>query len=91
MLTNPRLSKDGVTCTVPLTLIALHHGELSLPRATVTPLPSDTRADVEGQEMSASVLPSIESYQEHGAERVLVLPRGGRSTFVVGMGGNQHE
>jgi trafficking protein particle complex subunit 10 len=36
--------------------------------------------------MGAMALPSAETYQAHGAERVLVLPRGGRTTFVVDMG-----
>ena len=36
--------------------------------------------------MGARTIPSTETYQVHGAEKVLVLPRGGRSTFVVGMG-----
>jgi len=65
---------------VPITLVALHHGELPLPRASVTPLP------IAGEmTMSSAVLPGCETYQEHGAHKVLVLPRGGRSTYVVGM------
>ena len=36
--------------------------------------------------MGSVVLPGCETYQEHGAHKVLVLPRGGRSTYVVGMG-----
>ena len=36
--------------------------------------------------MGAMAIPSIETYQEHGAEKILVLPRGGRTTFVVSMG-----
>jgi hypothetical protein len=64
-----------------MTLIALHHGELSLPKVTVFPKP------LEGQmTMRSSSLPSIETHQVHGAEKVLILPRGGRSTFIVGMG-----
>lgn len=70
--------------TIPITLVALHHGELSLPRASVTPLP------IAGGEMTMGSinLPGCDTYQEHGAEKLLVLPRGGRSTFFVGMGGN---
>jgi trafficking protein particle complex subunit 10 len=75
-------TKDGSTFTVPITLIALHHGELSLPKVAVTPLP------LTGELMMGSMpIPSTDTYQIHGAEKVLVLPRGGRSTFVVGMGG----
>lgn len=70
---------------MPITLIALHHGELPLPRVIVTPLP------LEGETvMGATALPSTETHQVHGAEKVLILPRGGRSTFVVGMGGSQY-
>ncbi|KAI0053990.1 hypothetical protein FA95DRAFT_1529824 [Auriscalpium vulgare] len=72
---------DGGIYTVPVTLIALHHGELSLPKVAVTPLP------LAGEMTMGSLsLPNTETYQVHGAEKVLVLPRGGRTTFVVGMG-----
>jgi hypothetical protein len=74
-------AQDGSTLTIPMTLIALHHGELSLPKVVVGPKP------VEGQmTMRTSSLPNIETHQVHGAEKVLILPRGGRSTFIVGMG-----
>ncbi|KAI5899814.1 uncharacterized protein SCHCODRAFT_02524907 [Schizophyllum commune H4-8] len=63
----------------PVTLIALHHGELALPKVIITPLP------IAGEMTMGSVaLPSLRTYQEHDAETVLVLPRGGRSTFVLG-------
>ncbi|KII88634.1 hypothetical protein PLICRDRAFT_110377 [Plicaturopsis crispa FD-325 SS-3] len=72
---------DGATFTFPITLIALHHGELALPKIAVTPLP------IAGElTMGSMALPSTETYQAHGAEKVLVLPRGGRSTFVIDMG-----
>ena len=64
---------------MPLTLIALHHGELTLPKIDVKPLP------LAGGGMTG-VLPNTDTHQAHGAETVLVLPRGGRTTFVVGMG-----
>ncbi|KAI0362291.1 hypothetical protein OH77DRAFT_1416520 [Trametes cingulata] len=75
------VAKDGETFSVPVTLIALHHGELALPKVGVTalPLPGEHR-------MRSSVVPGCETHQVHGAEKVLVLPRGGRSTFVVNMG-----
>ncbi|KAI1794522.1 trafficking protein particle complex subunit 10 [Ganoderma leucocontextum] len=77
------VAKDGETFTTPVTLIALHHGELALPKIGVTalPLPGEHR-------MRSSVIPSCETYEVHGAEKVLVLPRGGRTTFVVDMGTN---
>jgi hypothetical protein len=67
--------------TVPVTLIALHHGELSLPKVVVSPKP--LKGEVT---MGPLALPNIETHQVHGAEKVLILPRGGRSTFVVEMG-----
>ncbi|KAI9510228.1 trafficking protein particle complex subunit 10 [Russula earlei] len=73
-------AEDGSTLTVPLTLVALHHGELSLPKVVVFPKP------LEGEvTMKSLTLPNIEAHQVHGAEKVLIHPRGGRSTFVVGM------
>lgn len=66
---------------MPITLIALHHGELVLPKVTVTALPLAGEVT-----MGSMAIPSTETYQVHGAEKVLVLPRGGRSTFVLGMG-----
>lgn len=79
---SPR-QQDGETFTTPVTLIALHHGELTLPKVSVIalPLPGEHR-------MRQSVVPGCETHQVHGAEKVLVLPRGGRSTFVVNMGTN---
>ncbi|TFK54963.1 hypothetical protein OE88DRAFT_1732249 [Heliocybe sulcata] len=74
-------AKDGETYTVPITLIALHHGELALPKVSVTPLPLGGEFA-----MGSLALPSTETYQMHGAEKVLVLPRGGRSTFILDMG-----
>lgn len=65
-----------------MTLIALHHGELSLPKVVVSPQPLAGEMT-----MGSSALPTIETHQVHGAEKVLILPRGGgRSTFIVAMG-----
>ncbi|KAF9009438.1 trafficking protein particle complex subunit 10 [Cyathus striatus] len=75
------IASDAATFTVPITLIALHHGEFSLPKVLVTALPI-TREITNG----SMTIPSTETYQVHGAEKVLILPRGGRTTFVVGMG-----
>lgn len=75
-------TQDDKTSSVPLTLIALHHGELTLPKINVRPSP------LAGHSMTKSVcaLPNTDTHQINGAETILVLPRGGRSTFVVGMG-----
>ncbi|KAF9476341.1 hypothetical protein BDN70DRAFT_923371 [Pholiota conissans] len=75
------VAKNGETYNIPITLIALHHGEFSLPKVTVTALPMAGKVT-----MGSMAVPSIETYQERGAEKVLILPRGGRSTFVVSMG-----
>jgi len=79
--TMAHLIQDGGTYTVPITLIALHHGEFFLPKVSVTALPI-----AGATAMGSLAVPSIETYQVHGAEKVRILPRGGRSTFVVGMG-----
>ncbi|THH29639.1 hypothetical protein EUX98_g4553 [Antrodiella citrinella] len=75
------IAEDNHTFTTSITLIALHHGELPLPKISVTAL-----AIPGEQRMKAPVLPSCETYQIYGAQTVLVLPRGGRSTFIVNMG-----
>ncbi|KAG2116743.1 uncharacterized protein F5147DRAFT_743305 [Suillus discolor] len=75
------VATDGGSFAVPLTLIALHHGEITLPKVDVRPLPILTQASM------GSTVPSADAYQVHGAEKVLILPRGGRSTYIVGMGG----
>jgi len=75
--------KDGSVFTVPITLIALHHGVLSLPKVMVSsslPMVGETST------MGSLSFPNTETHQVHGAEKVLILPRGGRSTFIVGMG-----
>ncbi|KIP08175.1 hypothetical protein PHLGIDRAFT_88626 [Phlebiopsis gigantea 11061_1 CR5-6] len=75
------VAKDGLKLEVPITLIALHHGELVLPQIAIKALPLP-----EIGRMRSIVVPSCETYQLHGAEKVLVLPRGGRTTFVINMG-----
>ncbi|KAH7090076.1 trafficking protein particle complex subunit 10 [Auriculariales sp. MPI-PUGE-AT-0066] len=77
------LAMDGGAFETALTLLPLRHGLLPLPHITVMPLP------LAGAEltMGSMALPSAETYQLHGAQRVLVLPRGGRSTFVLDMAG----
>ncbi|KAJ8522932.1 hypothetical protein ONZ45_g562 [Pleurotus djamor] len=70
---------DDSSFTTSVTLIALHHGELELPKVNLQALP------LQGRGLHASA-PSMDVHQVHGAEKVLVLPRGGRSTFVVEMG-----
>jgi len=69
---------NGQLLSMPLTLIALRHGELTLPKVTVHALPSVTTP--------GTVVPSVDVCQVHGANKLLVLPRGGRNTFMVGMG-----
>ena len=68
--------------TIPVTLLALHHGELLLPKVVVSPKPLTGEMT-----MGSLARPNIETHQVHGAEKVLILPRGGgRSTFIVTMG-----
>ena len=68
-------ARDGAAFEATLTLVPLRPGALPLPRVRVAPL----EGDVQGK-------PSCETYQAHGAEVVQVLPRGGRSTFLLDMG-----
>ncbi|KIY62833.1 hypothetical protein CYLTODRAFT_494376 [Cylindrobasidium torrendii FP15055 ss-10] len=75
------IAKDGETYTVELTLIPLHHGELLLPKVAVWALPVGGPLT-----MGSLSIPSTEAYQKHGAERIMVLPRGGRTTFVTVVG-----
>ncbi|KAF5365787.1 hypothetical protein D9758_003260 [Tetrapyrgos nigripes] len=72
---------DDTIFSVPITLVALHHGEFALPRVVVTALPL-----TDEMTMGSMAIPSTETCQVHGAEKVLILPRGGRSTFVLDMG-----
>ncbi|OJA10941.1 hypothetical protein AZE42_04658 [Rhizopogon vesiculosus] len=75
------VATNGGSFAVPLTLIALHHGEITLPKVDVRPLPVSTQGSM------GSTVPSADTSQAHGAEKVLILPRGGRTTYIVGMGG----
>lgn len=59
--------------------MALHHGVIALPKIAVIPHPIMAGSDQER-------VPTIDTHQLHGADKILVLPRGGRSTFVVQMG-----
>ncbi|KAF5358539.1 hypothetical protein D9756_001945 [Leucocoprinus leucothites] len=72
------VAKDNGSFTTQVTLLALHHGELALPKINVSAFA------MTGE--TAMAVPTTEVFQVHGAERTLILPRGGRSTFVVGMG-----
>ncbi|KAI0341805.1 hypothetical protein BDW22DRAFT_1377071 [Trametopsis cervina] len=76
------VAKDGTTFETSITLIALHHGELTLPKITVEARP------IASQSRMGSVVPSCRTHQLHGAEKALILPRGGRTTFIVDMGEN---
>ncbi|KAJ7582878.1 trafficking protein particle complex subunit 10 [Mycena floridula] len=75
------MALHDATYSIPITLIALHHGELALPKVNVSASPL-----VGELTMGSMAIPNTEAYQAHGAEKVMVLPRGGRSTFLVGMG-----
>ncbi|KZV72948.1 hypothetical protein PENSPDRAFT_628128 [Peniophora sp. CONT] len=68
-------AQDGGAFEATLTLVPLRAGALPLPRVRVAPLEGDAQGK-----------PSCETYQAHGAEVVQVLPRGGRSTFLLDMG-----
>jgi hypothetical protein len=61
--------------------MALHHGEFPLPKIKV-----EAQLSMRDLTMGGQAPPSVETYQSHSAVKVLVLPRGGRSTYVVAMG-----
>lgn len=74
--------QNGENVEIPVTLVALHHGLLSLPQVAVNAQPL-----VGGEMTMGSVaIPSTFAYQSHGAEKVMILPRSGRSTFIVDLG-----
>ncbi|KAI0093548.1 trafficking protein particle complex subunit 10 [Irpex rosettiformis] len=76
------VAKDGNTFETHITLIALHHGELALPKVAVEALAVATDSRM------GSAVPSCRTHQLHGGEKALILPRGGRTTFIVDMGEN---
>ncbi|PAV23661.1 er to golgi transport-related protein [Pyrrhoderma noxium] len=73
------VAKDGSTYTVHATFMALRNGEFPLPNVRLSAYPLDNGDGI-------PTPPSLETYQEHAAKRVLVLPRGGRTTFFVNVG-----
>ncbi|KAG8967746.1 hypothetical protein FRC05_001925 [Tulasnella sp. 425] len=68
--------KDNSTYETKITLVPLRDGALLLPKIAVTPITDD----LEGHDEAG---PSCETHQIHAAERVNVLPRSARSTYVV--------
>lgn len=72
--------QDDSLFRLSFTMMALRHGELSLPQvhlSALSALPSDG--------MKHTLVPTLECYQEHGAERVMIFPRGSRTTFMFEM------
>ena len=80
------IATDEGSHSVELTLVPLHHGELALPTMSISPL--SMAAAGPGMQGASMALPSTETYHVRAAQRLMILPRGGRSTFVVGMGGD---
>lgn len=58
--------------------MALRHGELALPRILISAL---SPAGVGDPRTTAPL--NVETYQVNGAEKVLILPRSGRTTFLL--------
>lgn len=59
--------------------MAVRHGELPLPSVQISAYPLESS--------HSTAPPTLETYQEHAAERLLVLPRGGRTTYFLNVGG----
>ncbi|KAG7092380.1 hypothetical protein E1B28_008737 [Marasmius oreades] len=72
------VAMDNATFTIPITLVALHHGEFALPQVAISALPLTDEIT-----MGSLAMPSTETHQIHGAETIVILPRGGRSTLLV--------
>ncbi|KDQ16168.1 hypothetical protein BOTBODRAFT_65084 [Botryobasidium botryosum FD-172 SS1] len=77
---------DDYTHTVRLTLVPLRHGALALPTVSVSPVP-DANVVIEGAGGGGGYieLPSCETHQVHAAERIEILPRSARATYVVNL------
>jgi len=73
-------TEDGMTLRVGLTLIALRQGLLALPTVSVNPMP-----ELQGN----SSVPSSETYQEHAAVRVKVLPNSAHMTYMLTLPSHQ--
>ena len=69
-------AQNGSIHTISVTLMALRHGEIPLPNVRLSAFHS------EGEETSAAP-PTLETHQVHGAERLLVLPRSGKTTYFL--------
>ncbi|KAG9015714.1 hypothetical protein FRB90_004359, partial [Tulasnella sp. 427] len=70
------IPKDQTTYETKVTLVPLRDGALLLPKVIVAPF-SD---DVEGHD---GIEPSCETHQVHAAQRINVLPRSARSTYII--------
>lgn len=70
------VAKDNSTYETRVTLVPLRDGALLLPKIVVTPVTDDFEDD-------DGVEPSCETHQIHAAERINVLPRSARSTYIV--------
>ncbi|KAG8936696.1 hypothetical protein FRC00_008129, partial [Tulasnella sp. 408] len=73
---DPTSFKDYSAYETRITLVPLRDGALLLPKIVVVPVPDDF-------EDSDGVEPSCETHQIHAAERINVLPRSARSTYIV--------
>ncbi|KAG9035765.1 hypothetical protein FRB95_010533 [Tulasnella sp. JGI-2019a] len=70
------VAKDDSTLERQITLVPLRYGSLSLPKVSVVPVMDP------GNEYPEDT-PSCETHQMHAAERVSVLPRSARATYIV--------
>lgn len=75
------IKQNGTTHTVAITLMALRHGEIPMPKVNVMLLSS-------GEESSRRSSPplTLECYQVRGAEKLMILPRVGKTSFVLNVG-----
>ncbi|KAG8842314.1 hypothetical protein FRB96_005596, partial [Tulasnella sp. 330] len=69
------IAKDDSTLERQITLVPLRHGLLTLPKVSVVPAMDPAVAYPEDT-------PSCETHQMHAAERISVLPRSARATYI---------
>ncbi|KAG8906639.1 hypothetical protein FRB99_006427 [Tulasnella sp. 403] len=71
-------AEDESNYETQLTLVPVRHGSLLLPKVTVSPV-------LESKIGDRDLHPTCETHQLHAAERVNILPRSARSTYVVAL------
>lgn len=75
-----KTEQDDSIHMISITLMALRHGEIPLPDVLLTAYHF---------EAASAGPPTLETYQVHGSERLLVLPRSGKTTYMLNVSREQ--